>query len=340
MRRRARPGRAALTLSLAAILVAVLATSLWQLLPNLRSPGTGVGGGATARGTVLAAAPAPASLTPESLDGYARSVMDERRGDYRGVYLSGPGAATPAIYDTTIRLIERTELNAVVIDVKEDGHVYFDAQDPFVRSAGAVHPILKDIREKLADLKARHIYTIARIVVFKDPGLAQAHPEWAVQDARGGVWHDSGGQAWMDAYNTETWRYNIAIAKEAAGLGFDEIQFDYVRFPSDGKTSLAQYPDANGRTRVEVVSGFLQAARAALEPLGVAVSADIFGLIPTARDDQFIGQHWEEVTASLDYASPMAYPSHYAPYTFGLPSPMKAPGETVANTVQDALART
>ncbi|MBX6351314.1 MAG: putative glycoside hydrolase [Clostridia bacterium] len=300
----------------------------------------GEAGGSGAGAVALAQSGLPEAFSAASVDGAVRSALERKKAVHKGVYLSALGAANPAIYDATIRLVARTELDAVVIDVKEDGTVYFDAQDPFVRSVGAVRPVLKDLPEKLAALKKAGVYTIARIVVFKDPGLARSHPEWAIQDARGGVWRDRTGQAWMDAYNVETWRYNVAIAEEAAKLGFDEIQFDYVRFPSDGRIEDARYPDAQGRTRVEAITGFLKAARAALAPLGVAVSADIFGLIPTAADDQFIGQHWEEVTASLDYVSPMLYPSHYAPRTFGLPNPNAAPAATVAHSMQDAIRRT
>ncbi|MBX5475616.1 MAG: putative glycoside hydrolase [Clostridia bacterium] len=243
------------------------------------------------------------------------------------------------MWNTLIRLVERTELNAVVIDVKEDGHVLYDSQDPFVRSVGAIKVEIPHLKEQLQELHRKHIYAIARIVTFKDSGLAKAHPEWAVQDARGGVWRDRTGAAWMNAYNENVWKYNLAIAREAVRMGFDEIQFDYVRFPSDGAISQARYPGADGRTRVQAITSFLETARAELGRMGVPVSADIFGLIPTALDDQMIGQHWEEAAGAVDFVSPMAYPSHYAPYTFGLPNPNAAPAETVMHTMQDALRR-
>ncbi|MGH7360734.1 MAG: putative glycoside hydrolase, partial [Candidatus Methylomirabilales bacterium] len=157
------------------------------------------------------------------------------------------------------------------------------------------------------------IYTIARIVTFKDPILAAARPEWAVLDERTGEpWIDNEGLAWMDPFRPEVWAYVIAVAKEAAEKGFDEIQFDYIRFPTDGRIQHALYsrpPDLP--ERMAAINGFLAEAAAALKPLGVFVAADVVGYTLWRTDDTGIGQRIEDMARHLDVLSPMVYPSSY-----------------------------
>lgn len=257
----------------------------------------------------------------------------------KGIYLTGYTAGSPR-FDELVKLVDDTELNAMVIDIKDDsGWVTFRSSLPMVREAKADTNMIPDLDRLLATLHQHDIYSIARIVTFKDPRLGSYRPDLAVHNSQGGVWHDRTGAAWLDPYNREAWDYAVAVAQEAAIKGFREIQFDYVRFPSDGNTKDIVYPKYDGRIRADVIADFLAYAREQLRPFHVFVSADIFGLIPSVNDDQGIGQYWEKVLPPVDYVSPMAYPSHYAPNTFGLKDPDAAPYETVSNTLKDGIRR-
>lgn len=269
----------------------------------------------------------------------AETAQEPQRVLVKGVYLTGYTAGS-ARFNELVKLVDDTELNAMVIDVKDDnGWVTYRSALPEVEAARADSNMIPNIDQELKTLNEHQIYSIARIVTFKDPQLAAAHPEQAVHNANGGVWHDRTGAAWLDPYNRANWDYAVAIAREAAMKGFREIQFDYVRFPSDGNTKNIVYPSYDGRIRADVIAAFLAYAHEQLAPFHVFVSADIFGLIPSAHDDQGIGQYWEKVVPAVDYVSPMAYPSHYAPYTFGLKDPDLQPYETVTHTLEDGIAR-
>lgn len=280
-------------------------------------------------------------LEPRQVEAMLVRWHEGRLRDVKGIYVPSGPASQKEWFDQLVDLVEATELNAMVIDIKEaEGIVLYPSKMPQVVENKATGNYIKDLSATLADLRERGIYTIARIVTFKDSALARAHPEWAVRTSSGGVWRDRTGAAWMNPYKRDVWEYNLAIAKEAARLGFDEIQFDYVRFPSDGNVKDASYPDQDERPKAKVIGEFLQYARRELAPLDVFVSADVFGLVPTVVDDMTIGQYWEELAPAVDYISPMAYPSHYGPGLFGLANPNAAPYETVRNTMEDAQART
>ena len=259
----------------------------------------------------------------------------------RGIYLSGYVAGGKERRESLFQLIEETELNAVVIDYKDStGKVSYETQVPLARGIGAGEKKIADLPELLAALDKRGIYTIARLVVFQDPILARGKPDWALRSkSGGGIWKDRKKLAWTDPHCREVWDYNIALAAEAAELGFKEVQWDYVRFPSDGAIKDASYPRADGRSKAEVIRDFLAYAREELSKYPIYVSADIFGLITSVDNDQGIGQYFEDVAGAVDYISPMVYPSHYALGTFGLANPNQAPYETVLRSLQDALER-
>lgn len=216
-------------------------------------------------------------------------------------------------------LIESTELNSVVIDIKGDrGLVAYKSDVPLATEIGAQQTItLPDADELLAYLKKKNIYAIARVVVFKDDPLGRARPEWAIKDGRTGQpWVDGEGLIWMDPFRREVWDYNIALAKEAISKGFDEVQFDYTRFPTDPSTQTsvdtAVYSRPNtAQNRVEAISGFLAQAHAELKPLGGFTSVDTFGYTAWREDDMGIGQHLETLAQYVDYVSPMVYPSTF-----------------------------
>ena len=260
--------------------------------------------------------------------------------EVKGVYLTAWNAGNPDFLQSILDLIDRTELNAVVVDVKDDsGRVTITTDEATAQAAGAVRPFIPDPRAFTRDLHSRGIYAIARIVAFKDPIVAPVHPDWAVQQAGGGIWRDWNGVAWLNPYNREAWDYVVRVARAAAEAGFDEIQFDYVRFPTDGDLNATRYPGADGRPYEQVVAEFLAYARQQLAPLGVLVSADVFGLVTSVQDDMGIGQRLEESAAAVDYLSPMLYPSHYEKGNLGLPNPNAMPYETVYRSLVDARER-
>jgi hypothetical protein len=256
----------------------------------------------------------------------------------KALYLSVYGIGSSELRGGALQLIERTELNALVIDIKGDrGLVPYRSEA--VAAAGLRQPIVTvaDMPARLRDLRARGLYLIARIVVFKDDRLAAAHPQWAVHDAQGAVWKDREGLAWIDPFRAEARAYTLALAAEAAALGFDEIQFDYLRFPDATGLVFAQPNDE--AARVAAIDGFLAAARARLAQYNVFLAADIFGYVTWNRDDTHIGQQLEAMLKHVDYLSPMLYPSGF---TFGIPGhrqPVAAPYDIVQESLQQALRR-
>jgi hypothetical protein len=256
----------------------------------------------------------------------------------RAAYLTYYGVADRTIRQRVFDLVERTELNAVVIDIKGDrGLIPYRTSVQAALDAGALGPvIIKDFDEQLAAWKARGIYTIARIVAFKDNVRAMTRPDLAVIDTRTGKpWIDRENLAWVDPFREENWDYVIAVAKEAALKGFDEIQFDYVRFPTDGKLAAARYSHPNSpATRLPAIAGFLAKARRELGPTGVFLAADIFGYTAFNTNDTDIGQRIEEISVSLDYICPMVYPSGYHLGIPGVRNPMVNPYEIVKESIR------
>jgi hypothetical protein len=294
----------------------------------------------------LGAVPASTSLIVK-LPGYAkltvaptRAALDVtlKRKTVKAAYLTYYGFADRQIRGRVLDLVTRTELNAVVVDVKGDrGWIPYRTEVPLARAAGAQGPvILKDFDGMLADLRARGVYTIARIVVFKDNVLAHHRRDLAIVNTRTGKpWSDRENLAWVDPFRTEVWDYNIAIAREAIGKGFDEVQFDYVRFPTDGKLAAARYARPNSKeTRLPTIAGFLERARRELGAMGAFVAADIFGYTAFNENDTDIGQRIEELAPHVDYLCPMVYPSGYHVGIPGYRNPVSHPYHVVHESVR------
>ncbi len=258
----------------------------------------------------------------------------------KALYLSFYGIGERSIRESALKLIQETELNALVIDVKGDrGMIPYKSSIPLAKEVGGQRIItVRNIDGLLKSLKEKGIYTIARIVVFKDHPLALARPDLALRNQNGEIWRDRESLAWVDPFKKEVWDYNIQIAVEAAKLGFDEIQFDYVRFPDAG---APRYSMANTQeNRVKAVSGFLQEAKSRLMPYNVFLSADIFGYVCWNLNDTYIGQKLEDLTPHVDYLSPMLYPSGFQ---YGIPGyrhPVANPYEIVYLTLKNAQERT
>jgi hypothetical protein len=258
----------------------------------------------------------------------------------RAVYLSVFGIGHKALRTTAFELIETTELNAVVIDVKGDaGLVSYRSAVPLATEIGAQATItIPDLRTLLAGLRQKGIYTIARLVVFKDNPLAEHRRDLAIKAGTGRLWRDREGLAWVDPFRREVSQYNIALAVEAASHGFDEIQFDYVRFPDAQGLAYAQASTATSRVRA--IDGFLAEARRRLAPYNVFLAADVFGYVCWNLDDTGVGQTLGTLAAHLDYVSPMVYPSSFQ---FGIPgyrNPVSHPYEIVSLTLGRARERT
>ncbi|HOJ76945.1 MAG TPA: putative glycoside hydrolase [Bacillota bacterium] len=258
----------------------------------------------------------------------------------KGVYATGWMAGSEKWFPRIVQFINETEVNSLVIDVKDDtGTLSYISQVPLVDEVKSRQRKINDPQKMFEILKENNIYPIARVVVFKDPFMAKAKPEWAVKDINGGLWKDRHGLNWVDPYNKQYWDYIIAICKEAIEMGFQEIQFDYVRFTSDGDVKRCIYPFNNGNAKEDVIMEFLQYARTELKAYDIPISADIFGLTTSADADLGIGQRFEKIAANVDIVCPMVYPSHYIPGNFGLKNPNLAPYETVFRSVGDAMKR-
>jgi hypothetical protein len=242
--------------------------------------------------------------------------------------------------EDALDLLRETELNTLVIDIKGDrGMIPYRSSIPLATDIGAQKIItVKDMGALIGSLKNEGIYTIARIVVFKDNLLANHRPDLAVKDLNGRIWHDRERLAWVDPFKKEVWEYNIQIAIEAAQQGFDEIQFDYIRFP-DALPVRFSMPNTM-ENRVKAISEFLMEARKRLSPYNVFLSADIFGYVCWNLNDTSIGQTLESVAPHLDYLSPMLYPSGFQ---YGIPGyriPTTHPYEIVYLTLKKAQERT
>jgi hypothetical protein len=260
----------------------------------------------------------------------------------KAIYVSADSVADQTKFTALLNLLDRTELNAMVVDIKKDtdGFVLYDTKLPDVQAVGAVNPLIPNLQALLQTLHEHKIYAIARLPLFWDEKLANARPEWGIKSkSKGGLWSDAYNHHWTNPRRQEVWAYNLAIAKEAAQRGFDEIQFDYVRFPSDGDLADADYGPTDNRTRSQVIGAFLAQAQTELAPQGVFISADVFGLTPIVKDDLGIGQQFEDVSDQVDFISPMAYPSHYADTFLGFAKPADHPAEVVGYTLKQAQAR-
>jgi hypothetical protein len=283
--------------------------------------------------------------------GYQRAQVDLRQASERdqtvrlkrfapkALYLSFYGIGDRTLRESAIKLIDATELNALVIDVKGDrGRIPYKSAVVLSSQIGAQETItVKDIDGLLKSLRDRGVYTIARIVVFKDDPLASAKPDLAVKRPGGALWRDREGLAWTDPFKREVWDYNLAIAEEAARYGFDEIQFDYLRFP-DARGLVFSVP-SNEQSRVKTIAEFLLTARRRLLPYNVFLAVDLFGYVCWNLDDTGIGQTLDAVKADIDYLSPMLYPSGYHAGIPGCSDPVAHPYEIVYRSLARAKDR-
>jgi hypothetical protein len=242
-----------------------------------------------------------------------------------------------------VSLIDETELNTVVIDVKSfDGYVSFITEDPRLASSTGGDCVVRDMKEFVETLHAHGIYVAGRIAVFQDKLMVKMRPELAVKkdSDRALVWKDYKGIPWIDAGAKPHWDYIALVAKEAYDIGFDEANFDYIRFPSDGNMKDIYYPWSDSKNKSDIIESFFAYLHGQLSDTGVKMSADLFGMTTTNEDDLNIGQVMEKALPYFDYIAPMVYPSHY-PHNFNhWGDPNKRPYDIVRYSMDRAVART
>ncbi len=258
----------------------------------------------------------------------------------KAVYMTSWAAASRKFRDHLYDLVDTTEINAVVIDVKDyTGRISFPMDEPLVEESGAAEDRIPDIREFIAVLHEKGVYVIARISVFQDSYLIDIHPEWAVKTLSGSVWQDYKGVKWLDAAAKPVWDYTVAIGRGAYAVGFDELNFDYIRFPSDGDLEDISYTWAEGRLRHEVIHDFYRYMHEQFSGTGIPISADLFGLTTSAQGDLGIGQILEYGLEYFDYVAPMVYPSHYGKGFNGYAKPAEHPYEVIHQAMLDGIAK-
>ena len=266
-----------------------------------------------------------------SSNDFSLAKYKENHPKVRGIYVTGPTAGTERM-DDIIKLINDTELNAIVLDVKDDnGNISFNMDNPDVIETGACIPYIHDIKALMKKLKDNNIYVIGRIPCFKDPILASAKPELGLRTLEGDAVTDAGGNAWVNPCKQEVWDYIISIAQTCGELGFDEIQLDYVRFPVGVNADKAYYGSpSDDESRQKYINDFVIKISDTLHKDGVPVTADVFGtIIKSSLDSRHIGQDYKQLASSLDCICPMVYPSHYASGEFGLETPDANPHDTI-----------
>ncbi len=257
----------------------------------------------------------------------------------KGIYMSQCVVGTPSFRDSLVSFAENSAVNAIVIDVKDfSGTIGFPTEDSRFASASMQSCGARDMKAFIASLHEKGIYTIARVTVFQDPHYSKMYPAQAVQSASSGApWKDHKGLNFVDVSSQEYWDYIITLSKEVVALGFDEINYDYIRYPSDGPMKDAVYKNPN---KPEALERFFKHLHAEMEPTGVITSADLFGMAASNTDDLGIGQVLERALPYFDYIMPMVYPSHYPDGFNGYADPNDYPYEIIKFAMDKAVART
>ena len=264
-------------------------------------------------------------------------------------YMTSCIASGKKLRSHMLKLLETTELNAVVIDIKDfSGKLSIDTGLP-VRGTQSGDPhfmlntngcAIPDIKEFLTELHEKHIYVIGRVTVMQDNTYPKSHPDAAVQSrSTGGVWHDKKGISFIDPGATEYWQYMVDLGKASHALGFDEINYDYIRYPSDGDMSDAKFSRSASTSKAEMMKRFYTYLGNGMREAGIPISADIFGMTTINTDDLGIGQVLEHALTNFDFVAPMVYPSHYPPYFNGWKDPNLVPYDIIHFSMSKAVVR-
>jgi hypothetical protein len=269
----------------------------------------------------------------------------------RGIYMSGYVASSKKIRDNVLKLFDNSTLNTIVIDIKDyRGKLFFNIDDPVISDIGSVENNIKDISEFIQELHSKNIYVIGRVSSFQDSYLAKSRPEYAVtRSDMKTVWKDRKGVMWVDPGNEKVWEYLKTVGEKSYDIGFDEINFDYIRFPSDGDMKDIYFPKSeerftkqiDGKTvrfaKSDVIMEFFKYLSAQLKPKGIKISADVFGMTTSNKDDLGIGQVFEKIVPYVDYISPMVYPSHYPANWSNIKNPEASPYATIKKSMSDGI---
>ena len=287
--------------------------------------------GSTAAGEVALADTTPPKSATVRLDTVPEAV--------RALYVNRYAAQSRKRMKHFIAIADATEINGLVLDMKDEfGLNYATATPQFAKNAGTAGRVPRLV-ELLDTLHAHGIVAVARIVVFKDSVTARIHPEWTIRKQDGSIWRDKKGIAWVNPYHRELWEYNIGVAEELVRLGFDEIQFDYIRFPEPYPSLPKQVFPGADVSKPEALAQYLAEAKKRINALHARSTADIFGLVTTVPGALEVGQQWEKISPNVDAVLPMVYPSHYPHGSFGIAYPDAAPYATMKAALDGAHKR-
>ena len=260
----------------------------------------------------------------------------------KAIYMTAWTAGDKTAREALVNLIGKTELNAVVIDIKDyTGRVSYIPKDPALIADRSSDGRISDIEDFIAELHSKNIYVIGRIESFQDSYMAGTHPGWAVEKAndKPAAWKDNNGLSWIDPGATPMWDYLVSLGKDAYSRGFDELNYDYIRFPSDGPMSNIYYPWSGMKAKPAVLKGFYSYLTSDLKPTGAVVSADLFGLTTSAEDDMGIGQILGDAAKYFDYVAPMVYPSHFATGFIGYKNPADYPYQVIKYSMDNGVKK-
>ena len=287
--------------------------------------------------TAAAQSPAPSGNFPAPV----MKLRTDPQAPIRGLYVNRFAAQSTKKMRHLIGVADSTEINAFVIDVKDEFGLNYNSDDPMLRKNAGTQTKVANMKALLDTINAHGILPIARIVVFKDSVAARMNPEHVIRKADGSPWRDHKGLTWVNPYANAIWEYNFRIAEEAVKMGFGEVQFDYIRFPEPYKSLPQQvFPESKGRGKTETLAEFLAAAKKRIDKLGVRTTADIFGLVSTVNGALEVGQRWEPMVKEVDVVLPMVYPSHYPRGSFGLRHPNADPYNTIHIAISRGRVRT
>ena len=264
-------------------------------------------------------------------------------GDYpvlRGLYLNRFAAQSARKMRHLLAVADSTEINSFVVDMKDEFGLNYRTSNPeFRKYEGSGRGMVGNVRALVDSMKAHGVVPIARIVAFKDPVAAEANASWTIRREDGSVWRDKEGLAWVNAHNREVWEYNLGIAEELVKLGFEEIQWDYIRFPEPYRSLPKQVFPGATMSKPDILAEFLKEAQERIHRLGARNTADIFGLVTTVRGPLEVGQHWEKISPHIDVVLPMVYPSHYPRGAYGVDRPNAEPYTIVKKAIEGARRR-
>lgn len=295
---------------------------------------------ASAIGVTDTAAQTPAQAG-SGFSGEIQKLRTDIDAPIRGLYVNRFAAQSTRKMRNLIALADSTEINAFVIDVKDEFGLNFRSDDPLLQKNAGTQTKVANMKALVDTLNAHGILPIARIVVFKDSVAARNNPGSTIRKADGSPWRDHEGLTWVNPYANAIWEYNFRVAEEMVKLGFGEVQFDYIRFPEPYRSLPQQvFPEANGRDKSQALAEFLRAAKQRFDKLGVRTTADIFGLVTTVGGALEVGQRFEPLMKEVDVVLPMVYPSHYPRGSFGVPRPNAAPYEIIHTAISRARVRT